>query len=213
MQCGISLLRGRLAAAHTRREAGGAGKTTLAVRAARDVEACFSGGVVFVALGTVTDAETATREIAQALNCDRRPAGLSWTRCWIGVRAAIDRPDAAASTTSSSWSPSGRFSSRRSRRPGRWYMLLTSRRAPACVRRSHLHSVAHCSCPCDSDRESIDALSQNAAVRLFVQRAVRAIDLSFALDRGERVGRGEGLRPARRAAAGTPASRLRDSAC
>ena len=53
---------------------GGSGKTTLAVHAARAVAPSFPGGVLFVALGTVTEADAAIREIAQALRL-RQTAG------------------------------------------------------------------------------------------------------------------------------------------
>ena len=72
--------------------AGGTGKTALAVHAARDVAASFSGGIVFVALGTVTEAEAAIREIAQALRL-RQTAGRPLMDALLDhIRTAIDRP-------------------------------------------------------------------------------------------------------------------------
>jgi predicted ATPase len=159
--------------------AGGAGKTTLAVHAARDVEACFSGGVVFVALGTVTDADTATREIARALAL-RQTAGQPLVDALLDhVRAAIDRPTLLVLDNVEQLVSMGPFLVSLLEASGSLAMLLTSR-ALLRVSGEVTYTVSPLPVPCDSDRESIDALSQNAAVRLFVQRAV-AIDPSFVL--------------------------------
>ena len=159
--------------------AGGAGKTTLAVHAARDVEACFSGGVVFIALGTVTDAETATREIARVLGL-RQTAGRPLVDALLDhIRAAIDRPTLLVLDNVEQLVSIGPFLVSLLEASGSLAMLLTSR-ALLRVSGEVTYTVSPLPVPCDSDRESIDALSQNAAVKLFVQRAV-AIDPSFVL--------------------------------
>ncbi len=159
--------------------AGGSGKTRLAVQAARDVERTFSGGVEFVALAELTEADAAAREIAHALGL-RQTDGKSLVEALEDhVRTAIrDHTLLVLDNTEQivDFAPLlvGLLEACATLK-----FLVTSR-ALLRIGGEFNYTVAPLPVPPAPERSSVEALSCNPAVTLFVQRAA-AIDPAFEL--------------------------------
>ena len=138
--------------------AGGSGKTTLAVHAACAVAACFSGGVVFVALGygdRGRSRDSGDRPGAGTAT-NGRPAALGRA---AGSRPHLDRPPTFIVLDNVEQLVSiGPLLVSLVDASGSLTILLTSRDAAARVRRSHLCGRTPLPVPGDSDCASVDGV-------------------------------------------------------
>ncbi len=159
--------------------AGGSGKTRLAVQAAAEAGSDFVGGVYFIALGSVTNESAVAREIAYA----------------FGVRHTEGRPLAEAlpdhvrtCVRESTLIVLDNFEQLIATAPLLVALLdacaalkiLVTSRAVLHVSGEFRYTVPPLCVPGLPDRASIDDLSRNPAVSLFVQRAA-AIERAFTL--------------------------------
>ena len=160
--------------------AGGSGKTRLALQVASEAEADFRGGVYFIALGSFTDEKAVGREIAHAL----------------GLRQTEGRPLADAlrdhlrmSIRDATLLVLDNFEQLLAAAPLLVALLdacaplkiLVTSRAMLRVSGEFGYTVPPLSVPDPSIAPTTDALSHNAAVTLFVQRAA-AIEAGFTLN-------------------------------
>jgi len=159
---------------------GGSGKTRLAVQAASEAAPNFVGGVSFIALGSVSDESAVAREIADALGLrctEGRPlveALQDHLRIWVReptllVLDNFEQLIAAAPLLVALLDACASLK------------LLVTSRAVLHVSGEFSYTVQPLCVPGPPDRASIDDLSRNPAVALFVQRAA-AIERAFMLN-------------------------------
>ena len=158
---------------------GGSGKTRLALQLAADVESYFSGGVYFIALAHATDEPAAVREIAHAVglrDTEGKPlvdALRQHVQTWMRAPTLIildnfEQLIAAAPLLLTLLDACAGLK------------ILVTSRALLRVSGEFSYTVHPLLVPSLADLRSIQILSSNAAVTLFVQRAA-AIEPGFVL--------------------------------
>ena len=156
---------------------GGVGKTRLALQVARDLQARFADGVVFVDLAPIRDPDLVIPAVTWALGV--RDGGdrpllstvleLLRDRRLLLILDNFEQVVAAAPVVAELLAGAARLA------------ILTTSRTPLRLRAEHEFPVAPLPLPA-RDQSPFADLAANAAVALFVQRA-RAVDPRFALTR------------------------------
>lgn len=159
--------------------AGGSGKTSLAVEAARRVESTFAGGVRFIALGSVTEDQAAARAIAQALGLGQSDDQALLHAVHDQVRAVITEPTLLVVDNVEQLNGIAGLLVRLLDGCAVLRVLVTSRRR-LCVGGETQYVLGPLAVPSVDDRASLATLARVPAVELFVRRAA-AIEPSFAL--------------------------------
>jgi predicted ATPase len=159
--------------------AGGSGKTSLAVEAARGVESGFAGGVRFVALGAVTEDQAAARAIAQALGLGQTDDQTLLDAVHDHVRLTITEPTLLVVDNVEQLDGIAALLISLLEGCAVLRLLVTSRRRLRVSGETN-YVLAPLAVPSSDDRASLATLARVAAVDLFVRRAT-AIEPSFAL--------------------------------
>ncbi|MFZ2015490.1 MAG: NB-ARC domain-containing protein, partial [Nocardioides sp.] len=152
--------------------AGGAGKTRLAIATAREVVTAFHGGVYFVALAAITNAENLWRSVCEALDLPpdgRTPEAFCAQmagRHALLVLDNIEQIEGADRAVATLLQQAPDLA-----------ILATSRR-PLHLTHEHQYAVGPLPLPVTDTLEEAEA---SPAVQLFVDRA-KAVRSSFALD-------------------------------
>ncbi|MDP9368760.1 MAG: NB-ARC domain-containing protein, partial [Chloroflexota bacterium] len=155
---------------------GGVGKTRLALELAAELESAFTSGAVFVALAPIRDPDLVVPTVAQALGAREVPgsslrdtlADVLRGRELLLVLDNLEQVTEAGPDVAALLGASPRL------------RVLTTSRAPLRVRAEHEYPVEPLVPPDPRGPRSAQALANNPAVTLFVQRA-QAVAPSFAL--------------------------------
>jgi predicted ATPase len=158
--------------------AGGSGKTSLAVEAARTADTDV-GRVQFVALGAMTDVDAASIAIAHALGLRHTDGRLLLEALREHVRLAIDEPVLLVLDNVEQLPGIATVIAALLEASAALKVLVTSRKRLR-LSGEFNYTVDPLPVPSANDRASVTALARNPAVALFIQRAA-AIDPSFAL--------------------------------
>jgi predicted ATPase len=159
--------------------AGGSGKTRLAVQAASEAEPDFAGGVYFIALGSVTDESAVAREIAHALGLRHTEGRPLLEALQDHVRIVIREPTLLVLDNFEQLIAAAPLLVALLDACAAMKIVVTSRSVLR-VSGEFSYPVPPLPVPDLPDRASVDGLSRNPAVTLFVQRAA-AIERGFTL--------------------------------
>jgi predicted ATPase len=161
--------------------AGGSGKTSLAIEAARQAESRFSGGVRYIALGAVTNDQAAARAIANALGLGHTDDRALLDAIHDHVRITLTLPTLLIFDNVEQLDGIAGLLVRLLDGCAVLTLLVTSRRRLR-VGGETVYGVAPLTVPSAADRRSIAGLARVPAVDLFV-RCATAIEPDFSLSR------------------------------